>query len=192
MTNSYGKKISKSVVAIAALLTITMIVSVSEQSAFATSDTSKITSNGNLVPAKSTTTANNVRPLSTSKYTSFSWSECGHNYSGWFQPSLNTPATSQVKFAWSWPSSTVGGFACTTQSFDSIQNFLTDVAQGWTVQSALETSTSNSGKTYNIVDNNGNPMYVQSGDIMQAHENGCYGWLCTDGRNFYTSTWVAS
>lgn len=191
MTNSHNIKDNKSVVAIAALLAITMIVSVSAQSAFAASDTSQTTSNGSLIPAKQTT-KNTIKPLSTSKFTSFGWSECGHTYSGWFQPSLNTPPTSQVTFAWSWPTSTVGGFSCTTQSFDSIQNFLTDVAQGWTVQSLLETSTSNSGKTYNIIDNNGNPMYVQTGDIMQAHENGCYGWLCTDGRNFYTGTWVAS
>ncbi|MDE1813533.1 MAG: hypothetical protein KGI05_02605 [Thaumarchaeota archaeon] len=84
-TNPHDLTDKKSLVTIAALLAIMMTISVSAQSAFAISDVHEATSNGSLISSKQTAITN-MKSLFSSKYTIFSWSECGHNYSGWFQP----------------------------------------------------------------------------------------------------------
>ena len=137
-----------------------------------------------------------VKPLSTSKFTSFSWNDCsGAVRTMWFQPQLSTPPVTQMTVAWSWPSFEKAGFFCNTANFGQVSHTLTDVTQNWTTDDQVYTTNQNTnGVTFTLV-SGGNTKTVNYNDSVKATDWACYGLnppFCTDTRQFTTAAWNAT
>lgn len=128
-------------------------------------------------------TKQKVSPLSSNPTTSSAqanWYDCNSNYLTATESFLlqGTP-NSQVNFKWSWPSSTYVGVypLCINAGFSALQHALNDQTQNWTLYSTpVDTAYSQPNwQTYNLVDNNGNPIYIYQGDVLNISTTACYG-----------------
>lgn len=140
----------------------------------------------------------NVKPLFSSKYTPFAWTDCsGVTRSGWFQPSLNTPPQTTAIYAWSWPSSVKGGFLCVNDSFYATSIQINDVTRSWTTDgSSYLYNQDTSGQTFTLYVG-GVVKTVQYGDTLKGISWGCYGFnpllnTCDVTKTFTTASWQAT
>lgn len=183
--------------ALAVFFAVTMSLVTASNAAYAakpSEPTTEIpTGDGKLIPVPGKQ-KHDVSIQASNRLKTFSWTDCGGVVrSGQFTTYFASYPTNQVTYTWSWPSVSKGGLVCDNISFSWMYQQLQDVTRGWTVYSAKETSYVNSlGKTYNIADTNGNPLYVYYLDTVNSQENACYGevfGVCTISKWFSTGNY---